>query len=474
MHPKTPIASITIPADRQRREFLPTEMQELAYSIESLGLLHAPVMRLVDGNLTLVAGERRFRALKQLFTLGQSFRYNGEVYTAEAGQIPYVSLGDLSPLEAEEAELDENLRRVNLTWQEHAAAVQKLHALRTAQKAQNLRTQSLPDPLTSVLQQTTHTIADTARELHGRSDGAYQDTVRKEVIVAKHLNSNPAVAKAKSLDEAFKILKREETRTQNVALAQKIGQTLSADSHTLLNADCLAYMQGLVDLPSSRRFDVILSDPPYGMDAQDFGDGGGKLSGIEHHYDDSLESWRALMSQFAPLTYAVTKPEAHAYLFCDLDNFHELKSLMEAAGWYVFRTPLIAHKLGGGRVPLPDRGPRRCYETILYAIKGKKPVTAILPDVIPCAADDNLGHGAQKPVALFQNLLQRSVRPGDSVFDAFAGTGPILEAAHTLKCHAVACELNPEYFAIASRRLDNLRALSEGDAILSKLGDLTK
>jgi hypothetical protein len=208
------------------------------------------------------------------------------------------------------------------------------------------------------------------------------------------------------------------------------------------------------------------------MDAQDFGDGAGRLDGIEHHYDDSIESWRTLMARFVPLTFAATKPEAHAYLFCDFDNFHELKGLMEKAGWYVFRTPLIVHKLGGGRVPLPDRGPRRCYETILYAIKGKKPVTQIMPDVIPCSADTNLGHGAQKPVALFQNLLSRSARPGDRVFDGFAGTGPILEAANTIKCTAVACELNPEYYGIASKCLAGLKALDSGDDLLTQLGEI--
>ena len=33
-------------------------------------------------------------------------------------------------------------------------------------------------------------------------------------------------------------------------------------------------------------------------------------------------------------------------------------------------------------------------------------------------------HGAQKPVVVYQNLLQRSVRAGDKVLDPFAGTGP--------------------------------------------------
>ena len=68
-----------------------------------------------------------------------------------------------------------------------------------------------------------------------------------------------------------------------------------------------------------------------------------------------------------------------------------------------------------------------------------------------------MSHGAQKPVALYQNLLQRSVRPGDEVLDSFGGTCPIFEAAHTYQCKAVALEANPEYFAMGFRRLQALQ-----------------
>ena len=468
----THLSEILIGDNRQRQEFLPDALQELVTSIETGGLMHAPVLRqLPDGTFKLVAGERRLKAIGQIFQLGGKFVHNEIEYSAETGFVPYTSLGELSELEAEEAELDENLKRKDLTWQETAAAWERLHRLRGNQKLEAAK--SAPAPASGMLDMraATQTIADTAKELLGRSDGGYQDTVRKTLIVAKNL-SNPVIAKAKSAEEAFKLLKQDETRKQNVALATSIGKTFTAANHSLFNCDSLIYLESLVSSGNpAQLFDIILSDPPYGMDAQDFGDGAGRLDGIEHHYDDSIESWRALMARFIPLTFAATKPEAHAYLFCDFDNFHELKALMEKSGWYVFRTPLIVHKLGGGRVPLPDRGPRRCYETILYAIKGKKQVNQIMPDVIPCQADPNLGHGAQKPVALFQNLLTRSAKPGDRVFDGFAGTGPILEAANTLKCTAVACELNPEYYAIASKRLAGLKAIDAGDDLLAQLGE---
>lgn len=433
----TSIEAIAIPPNRQRQEFDPEALQELVESIRLNGLMHAPVMRMEEGKLILVAGERRLKAIQDLWMLGGTLRYNGKTFPE--GSIPYVTLGELNPLEAEEAELDENLKRRDLTWQEHASAVQRLQDLRSAQKA------SAPAP-------SPQTFADTAEEIFGRRDGAYQATVRKECLVAKHL-SDPEVAKAKTLDEGFKILKRKEQLQRSAALAELVGQTFSADKHQAFNMDCLKWMAEV----SPEQFDVILTDPPYGMNAHKFDNAAGKLTSIEHHYDDSFESWQNLMQQWCPLAFRVAKTQAHAYVFCDLDNFFALREMMQSAGWYVFRTPFINVKTGSGRVPLPDRGPRRQYEICLYAIKGNKPVTHIYPDVIQTTADANEGHGAMKPIALYQNLLQRSVSPGDKVLDCFAGSGPIFPAAHTMKCEAVGVEMNPEYYGMCLKRLEALK-----------------
>lgn len=445
----TPLSLITISPDRQRQDFDPEALTDLANSISARGLLHAPVLRETPEGLVLVAGERRLRAMESLWAVGSGILYNGVLYPPET--VPFVTLGELDPLEAEEAELDENLKRENLSWQEEASAVARLHSLRAKQAA---------------LVGQSHSIAATARELHpekaeGKRDGelgAVQSEVRAQVILAQHLD-NPEVASAKTSKDAFKILKRQEETTKNQELAARVGKSFNSSAHSLIHADCLEW---LTDCPAN-VYDVILIDPPYGMGADTFGDGGGKLSNSEHTYRDSEEEWGRLFAELPAALFRVAKPQAHAYVFCDLDKFHDLKSRMEAAGWYVFRTPLIAYKPNSGRVPLPEHGPRRQYELCLYAIKGKKPVTAIYSDVIPCRLEENLGHGANKPVELYTNLLQRSVRPGDSVLDCFAGTGTIFPAAHGLKVRATGIELSAEYFGIAVKRLN---ALDEEPAFL--------
>lgn len=433
------IEKLIILPNRQRREFDPEALTDLANSIESKGLMHPIVTRETPEGVTLVAGERRLRALEQIWLMGGTVRCNGLQF--DAYHAPYVTLGELDPLEAEEAELDENIKRRDLTWQERSEALARLHRLRTKQ---------------AEIAGETHSIADTLKEADV-SQGSYS-TERQTLLLADHLHK-PEVANAKSPAEAFKIIKREEERERNRNLAETVGANYSSAAHKLHHVDCRKW---LVSCPSN-SFDVILTDPPYGMNAQAFGDAAGKLAGTTHEYDDSYEAWQELMNEFLPEAYRVAKVQAHAYIFCDFDRFHELKIIAEKAGWYVFRTPLIVHKIGSGRVPLPEHGPRRQYELCLYAIKGQKPVTGIYSDVISCRLEENIGHGANKPVELYVDLLKRSTRPGDIVLDAFAGTGTIFPAAHACKLYATGLELSGEYYGIAVKRLN---ALDEEPAMI--------
>lgn len=431
------ISDLKIAPNRQRQEFDPEALMELTESIRDRGLLHAIVVREEGSDFYLVSGERRLRAIKDLFMLGDTLTYDGQIIPLD--HIPTVTLGELSILDAEEAELDENLKRRDLSWQEHSEALLRLKRLREAQAAQaGLATPS---------------VADIALEVVGRSDGAYQDNIRKELLVAQHLD-DPEVSKAKNVTEAFKILKKKEEQKDLATRAAIVGTTYSASVHKCHNKDCLEWLAK--EAPKG-YYDVILTDPPYGMGADNFGDSGGGYLTITHQYDDSYESWKKLMEKWCGLAYEVAKPQAHAYVFCDIDRFHELKFFMEGAGWYVFRTPFIIEKVGSGRVPLPEHGPRRQWEMLLYAIKGKKPVTHIYPDVIKTTADESFGHGAQKPVALYQNLLLRSARPGDRALDTFGGTGTLIPASQILQVEATVVEKDPVSYGICLKRLELLQ-----------------
>lgn len=426
-----PATDIQLPTNRQRREFDPQKLMELQESIEQLGLMH-PIVTRIDGkgNHVLVAGERRLRAIKELWELGSSFHFNNQL--VPLGSVPVATLGELGPIEAMDAELSENIKRADLTWQEKCEALATLHKLREALNP-------------------AHTVADLAEEVTGRRDARYHNDTRQSLVVAKYLH-DPIVSKAKDEKEAFKLLKRKEELGNFALRAIDAGKTFSSSQHQALHGDCLKWM---LELPES-SFDCICTDPPYGMGADSFGDGAGRLTAITHEYKDDENGFRALLTAVAPLLARVAKPSAALYLCCDIDQFHWLRSLFTSGGWHVFRTPLINVKTGSGRVPLPDQGPRRQYETILFAFRGGKRTVTLKADVIQTLGDDQMGHGAQKPVALFQDLLGRSCRPGDTCLDPFSGSGTIFPAAHSLKVVATGIEQNPAYYGMGVKRLELL------------------
>lgn len=430
---KLQLSQVTIPSYRQRREIDGEKLAELINSIEKSGLLQPIVVR--DGGV-LVAGERRLRAISNLEGLGAGIKFGGELW--EPGFIPGVDIGTLDPLAAAEAELEENVCRVDLSLQERISATGRLADLRREQA--KLLGRALP------------TVGEIALEVRGSNVGASNENTRRELILSQHLD-NPEVAKAKTLDEAWKAHTRAETAERDKAHAQRVGSTYDKGRLRLIQADCTKWMIE----QAGDQFDVIVTDPPYGINAQDFGDADGRLQAQTHTYDDSPEAWRKLMGICAEQWYRLAKPQAHLYVCCDIDRFVELKHILDDEGWDCHRTPIVNYKRDGARVPWISWGPQRKYELILYAMKGRKLVTRIYPDVIETLGDDNLGHGAQKPVALYSNLLQRSCKAGDKVLDTFCGTGTVFAAAFALKLEAVGVEADERYYGVAAKRIEELK-----------------
>jgi len=433
------IDAIKVAPDRQRKTFDAAKLHEFADGIQSKGLLHPIVLRVVGDDYYLVAGERRLRAISDIYALGGEIMHDGEL--VRKNSIPYTLLSDLDPLAAEEAELDENIQRVDLTWQERAAAHARLLSLR----ARQAEAQGLPLP----------TVAAISFEVRGSAEGVNQENTRRELIVARHLD-NPAVQAAKTVDEAFKILRKEEAQAKSRDLGISVGKTFSASMHRAINEDSLAWMRSA----PAEQFDCILTDPPYGMGADEFGDSGGVAAGA-HGYKDDADNFLSIIKTLAPESFRLAKAQAHMYCFCDIDWFFHLRDEFRAAGWQVFRTPWIWYKRAGMRAPWPDSGPQRKYETLLYAVKGKCPVLRMGPDVLDFGPDANLGHAAQKPVALFRDLLTRTCLPGNTVFDPFMGSGPIFPAAHGLKLIATGIEMDPASYGIAVKRIQDLEASAQ-------------
>lgn len=404
------ITDIVIPENRFRREFDEKALKELQGSIKRNGLINPITVERSGEKYILRAGERRLKA----------------TIAIEQEAIEVRLFEELTPLQRLEIEVEENVVRSDFTWQERTKALAALHGLRSQQNPGQ-------------------TIAATASEALGKEAlGDQRQQVSDALIVSKHLD-DPDVAKAKSQREAIKVIEKKAGAIHRARLALRFDP--QATPHTLLKGDALVHLKAF----APGVFDVILTDPPYGVGADQFG----SMSSTRHNYRDSEKYWEELMQIFPDACFRVTREQAHCYAFCDPRRFDRFSTLMVLAGWTVFPVPLIWDKGNHGMLPFPNEGPRRSYEAILYAWKGgKHTLLTGRSDVIRgIPAVHSIKHGAQKPVALYEELLSRSAAPGDRVLDCFGGTGPLLVAANRMRLVATYIEVDEDSFNTATERV---------------------
>lgn len=415
------IDEVVIAEDRIRRDFDPVAMMELQDSIRKRGLLHAPVLR----EKTLIAGERRYRAIKALYEQGSTFTYNGEV--VRFGELPYTNLSDLAPSELLAIELEENIIRHDISWQERVAAEKKLHDLLVAENPN-------------------HTFAETAAIIVGAEPTPQQThNTHVDIQVAAHLD-DPDIRAAKSVKEAKKIARRKLEQLFTTELAART--VIDESKHQLIHGDAIVE---LAKLPPN-SVDCVLTDPPYGINAHTFTKQSGAVDGIMHQYDDSFEAAEKIVRAIA--TASCIKPDAFVWMFMDIRRFPVWTDIFVEAGWYVWPHPIIWNKKGVGALLGNANGPRHVYETVLFAQRGHKNLERVFQDLIEVRAEINKDHAAQKPVELYQTFLQLSCIAGETVLDPCCGSGTIFPAANLQKLKAIGIETDEVQYANAKLRVN--------------------
>lgn len=417
---------------RQRTAMDRTELNQLKESIVALGVLHPPVFWNDDttGTWVLSVGERRLTVMRELHAEKRVFRYEG--IEVPPGQVPMTRLDDtIDSIGRFEAELDENVKRAELSWQDRVRAYADLHTLRQ----QSNRGQ---------------TKIDTAKELHERGATQTLSNARRmlddAVLIAKHLD-NDKIAKARNPAEAAGLIyKMEEERITSALVKRNLAQLPSSASIKLRQGDCLTVLDGL----DSDMADLILVDPPYGLGAAS---GGFRQRTVHHHnYEDTKENAQKIARTILVEGFRICKTRANIFMFCDIELFDWLKSTAANMGWSPFRRPLIWQKSESeGMAPWGGSGPRITTEFIFFATKGQRGLNVSPIDVfsVKRVSRSERIHAAEKPVELLKALIQCSTLPNDFVLDPCCGSGSTLVAAKELKRQALGIELDTDYYNTA-------------------------
>lgn len=450
------VDQIYVPPDRQRKEAGESKtLTELKRGIVSKGLFHPPVLahrvKPAEGepNLQLIAGERRLRAIRELHADGLSFMFNG--ITVPPGFIPYTLLSDLSAADLAEAELEENVLRVQLPWQEEHMAKLKIHELR---KAQN------PD----------QSLALTAQEIVQKSAAPQSIATETSLLsmaqtVAPFMEM-PLVKNAKSLRRAYAAVLDQ----QQAKLARDLRLLIPKVKN--INVILGDFLEVSKTLPKE-SFDVIISDPPYGIAAHQ------QSFEVKHAYDDSRTYALDLYREIFRRGFSLLRPQGTIFLFCDIEHFITIRTFAESMAFSTWRTPVVWHKGLEGPAPWGKNGFQRTYELLLFAVKGQRPLEiGPVPDVhlVKRVNRQDRKHAAEKPPELFRWLLQLSCRPGAHVLDPCAGSGPIVPASAGLGLDLTLVEKSEEYHAaLCLRAQEEIEDLTELDTQVDRpftLGDL--
>lgn len=421
--------------ERQRTVIHKPPLNELKESILGpKGLLHPPaVWPMGDGKYLLIAGERRTKAIDLIAGEGKFYQCDGQTWDPKQGDLPVTLCTVETLLQAKEAELEENILREPLTWQDQARALAEIHKLREEQNPGQ-------------------TVVATAKELVDKgAPVASADSLRKKitesVLIAKHL-ANPAIAQARSASEAHTlVLKQEHEKIQAALVKKRLAASKDTPPEVIIRqGNCLEILPKLdVDL-----VDLILVDPPYGIGASD---GGFRSRTVHHHnYEDEPDVAKAIMRMVLTEGFRITKNRANLFMFTDIKWWDWLQNISAQIGWTPFRRPMLWGKSDSeGLAPWGSAGPRITTEFIFYATKGQKGLLASPIDYqrVDRVSRSERIHAAEKPVELLKKLIECSTLPGDFILDPCCGSGSTLVAAKELRRRGLGIEKDENFFNTA-------------------------
>ena len=457
-----PVSSIYIRRDSRQRRLIDTDAGGLKASITKRGVLVPIIVTEVEGRVELVAGERRLTACLEL---GLEL-------------IPVVWRIDLSPTENKIIELEENLKRQDLPWQDLVRSLAEIHELFLEL-----------DP--------TWTMTQTAEEC-----SVSLSLVSKYLTVSASL-TDPNIAQSGTVMEAYNMLSRRAKRAEANTIQElldlgvpeesatlrcpshefvqeflrpgkpegdeaevdfdsetdtSVGSNLDYDLPTVPNTPrglapsfpTLAPIESIVCADflewiktySGRKFNLIHCDFPYGIGVFNSngirtGEARSQMGQDEgESYDDSPETYKALVVALATNLDKILSISGHIMFWFSnkfeiekwtRETFAELAPSIEFS-----RYPLIWHKSdNAGIAAVPMYEPRHTYECALLGGRGKRPIVRLKADSYAGPTDKSL-HVSAKPEPMLRHFMEMLVDEHTTLFDPTCGSGTALRAAESL------------------------------------------
>lgn len=381
----------------------------------------------------LIAGERRWRAIGELYAEGQ------KVTTLEEGTIWAATREQLPRRTQLLLEFSENEQREGFTFLDKARFIREFHEECIAEFGKDNWSQEL----------TAHTLK--------LSPASISHYLRLEEAV----KIDPAVAKATTLNAAVKRMKvSEKLKQRHDEVKKDDSNSYKRATAILHNGDAREWIKSIPD----NSVDLINFDPPWGSEVS--------YKSQENHegFDDSEEYAQSLMEALFPELFRVLKDDRFCVFWFRSWADESMAAMAQRFGFNLAfnRTACIWYK--PDKVSDQNRDPERDlnegYEKFFLLRKGnplfhtRRPNNVFAYNRVP---QSQVIHPTEKPSDLAADIIRLCTVPGELVLDPTAGSSVFLDTAIRTNRKATGCELSTTYWARGVTRLaEYLKTFKEG------------
>lgn len=474
-----PFSSITF-GDRFRQHY--PDIDELAESIAMLGLIQ-PLA--VDTTNRLLAGGRRYTAIRQLIASGR---------LPSDYEVPVYVRTDLTGTEdnevtARELELEENLQRNDMTWQENVVSIKRLHELRS--RRARLSGASWSNAMTGKLFGQSRCVVDQAIKIATAIEAG--DT---EVATAEHATAALQILLKRRLAEVER-LRDERLRLQSAkaklaaqdrraAAAQQRNNVpeqsesiLTEDGHCAVVvgddvvADAAAVRVARYDAACARiqhvacgiahvlsmqpnSLDGFYFDPPYGIDDANLTMKHIDVTRAEHNREENI----ALFRPFLEAVWHALRPASYAVFWCDIEHFTTHVQLATELGFRVQRWALWAKKPIAANGAAAYNTTKDYENAVVIAKPGATLATRRPTSEVPWRWADGEAaryvHPFAKPFSAHEHILRTYWSPGARIHDMTCGEGSGVLAGLQLGYDITGTDIVEEHVLRARRHIETI------------------
>ncbi len=487
---KVPLAQIQS-IDRQRIEL--GNIDELAGSIQRYGLIQ-PIV--INQDYRLIAGGRRLAAHEKL----------------GLKEIDCVFRETLNADELHELELEENIRRLDMSWQEQCLNIAKIHQLKSKRSAMESRAWGQKEtgamlgiavghinynlqiagrlelelgvdnkPIANARFWPLESLAEAWRLiLRDRQDALEASLAEDQRAMSAQGIQEPEavhlveeVTKVESNPDLLALEREryysnphnppnsfEEYWAEKQARVSEIQNTIYI-TNRLHHADAIEYMH-----KNKGVFDHVITDIPYGIDMemlsqQDHQRGMVDIDTVAELHD--VEYNKQLIADFFPAAFNATKDAAYVITWADQMLWQYMYDCAIKAGFAVQRWPITWAKTHSCMNQCAQFNTTKDTEiAIVCRKKGTTLVNQPQTSIITAGRDDlckDLDHPFAKPFAVWEFLAKTFTYQGQLVLEPFAGRGSGVISLLRCGLNVIATERDEAHYNALLENVKNLHYL---------------